>query len=128
MCIWMLMCCVRWCSSMLYLRVHMCLCLCCRDLFFFLSSLHFSFFCCFHFTSHIRNSCVFVRSHTLFPVCSLDSVFSLGCTIKLNCCARLCCVAVCALISLAYFGPSSSIDNPVLHDHRRHQSQIHTVD
>lgn len=49
-----------------------------------LTSLYFLF--SFHFT--FEKLCVFVRSHTPFPVCSLDSVFSLGCTIKLNCCAR----------------------------------------
>lgn len=77
------------------------MCLCCRDLFFSLS-LHFTslllslrFIFCFHFTSHSKKLCVFVRSHTLLPVCSLDSVFSLGCTIKLNFCVARC-ECVCA--------------------------------
>lgn len=66
--------CVRWCSSMLCLRISICLCMSVFVLSWsvFFSLLFTSLFlcsCCFHFTSHIRKSYVFVSIHIRYFQC-----------------------------------------------------------
>lgn len=122
---------VRWYSSMLCVWVPLPLCVLSWSVFNF-SLFVSSVLLVTRFTSHSKwlytHIYIFVRSHTLVPVCLPDfGIFSLGCTIKLNCCARLCCVCLAAYAcDVRIISPGSSFffvqqlkDNlppPILHN------------